>query len=607
MICPNYPDPQYFIFSSKVPDLLYYSHLPAIIISLIIGFFVYFRNSKLLLSRILLSLSVIFSLWAFLNLITWTSNDSGNVIFAWSFLGIAYASVCILLLYLMYVFIDKKDISLAKKTLFLILLLPLIIFTPTQYSLPDFGLTLCGPRENPYFTNYYYGIGLLMFIWAFFLAINRYRKAEPFFKKQILIMTIGVEFFLLTFFFSGFLATYMVEQGIVKDYSLDQYGLFGMTFFMGVLAYMIVKFNAFNVRLLSVQALVATLVILIGSQFAFIRNNTNRILTSITLSLAIGFGWFLIRSVKKEIKQREELEIANMEIEKRNEAIIERNEQLRSANAEITERKDQLQKIADALAVANDKLQKLDTAKTEFVSMASHQLRTPPTSIKGYSSMLLENSYGELNAEQRIAIEHISSANNQQIAFVEDMLNVSRIESGSMKFEFGKFKIEKLCQDVIDILVFKAKDKNIYLDYRAPDAPLPELTIDGAKIREVLSNLVDNAVKYTLRGGVTISTEICAKEEANCLEMPHIRVTISDTGIGIPAEEIPYLFHKFSRGKDISRLNTGGTGLGLYVVKMITQANGGKVWIESPGKDLGTKFMLELPLEQLEETLMKNG
>ncbi|MCX6761292.1 MAG: HAMP domain-containing sensor histidine kinase [Candidatus Moranbacteria bacterium] len=390
-------------------------------------------------------------------------------------------------------------------------------------------------------------------------------------------------------------------------YNVEQAGIFMMTVFLGFLAYLIVKFKAFEIKLIGAQALVVTLIVIIGSQFAFIQNNTNRILTAITLALAVVFGWILIRSVKKEVQQREELEIANNEIEKRNLEIEKRNKKLNAANKEISDRKNQLQKISDSLAVANDQLKLLDTAKTDFISMASHQLRTPPTPIKGYSSMLLEGSYGELNPEQKKAIENIANANNQQIAFVEDLLAVSRIESGSMKFVFEKCQIEEFCQEVISNLTLKAKDKGLYLDYKAPATPLPELFVDGAKIREVISNLVDNAVKYTLKGGVTLLVELCEKKAENCLAKPHLRITVSDTGIGIPAEEIPYLFAKFSRGKDTSRLNTGGTGLGLYVVKIITEANGGKVWIESPGANLGTKFILELPLEQEQETIEKNG
>ena len=239
--------------------------------------------------------------------------------------------------------------------------------------------------------------------------------------------------------------------------------------------------------------------------------------------------------------------------------------------------------------------------------MVSHQLRTPPTPIKGYSSMLLEGAYGDLNSEQKRAIGNISRANDQQIDFVEDLLNVSRIEAGRMDFKFSKCQIKDICQEVIDSLILKAQNKNLFLEYKNPFEILPEITVDRGKIREVISNLVDNAIKYTIKGGVTVYTELCARTDERCLLVPHLRITISDTGIGIPKEEIPYLFKKFSRGKDINRLNTGGTGLGLYVVKLITEANGGKVWIESAGSGFGTKFIFELPLEQEKETLEKNG
>jgi signal transduction histidine kinase len=511
-------------------------------------------------------------------------------------------------LYFVYVFINKKDAPLKHKVLFGIIFLPLIIILPTQLNLSAFNITECYSLENNYGLYYKYFIEIISSITIVLFSIIKIKRADDFSKKQLIILLVGIMLFLFSFFSAVFLGSYLADQGWnMAGYSFEMYGLFGAVVFMGFLAYLIVKFKAFDIKMIGAQALVVTLVMIIGSQFAFIQNSTNKILTALTLTLAVIFGWILIRSVKREVKQREELEIANGEIEKRNEAILERNDKLKKANKEISERKEQLQKMADSLAIANDKLQKLDMAKTEFVSMASHQLRTPPTPIKGYSSMLLEGSYGELNAEQRKAIENISNANNQQIAFVEDLLSVSRIESGSLKFQFEKCHIEEFCQEVIDNLALKAKDKNLYLDYKIPAKPLPEITIDGAKVREVISNLVDNAIKYTLKGGVTLYVELCAKKETGCLKKPHLRITVSDTGIGIPADEIPYLFAKFSRGKDTTRLNTGGTGLGLYVVKMITEANGGKVWIESPGANLGTKFILELPLEPEKETLERNG
>ena len=361
MICPNYPDPQYLIFSTDVPALLYYSHFPAIIISLLLGFFVYYKNKHSLASKVLLFISIVFSLWVFINLITWTNNISELIMFVWSFFGILYSLICILSVYFVYVFIDQKDISLKIKSILFFLFLPVVIFAPTAYNINLFELSvICGVSdEGFYYTNYYYSLGFLSFLWILFLLISRYRKAEKEMKKKIALLGVGIEFFLFSFFITGYIAGILAEN----SYSLEFYGLFGMPIFMVFLAYLIVKFQAFNIKMFGAQALVVGLVILIGSQFFFIdkENITNKILTGITFLLVSGFGWTLISSVKKKMERKEELQI-----------------------------------MADSLAVANDRLRKLDNSKSEFISIASHQLRTPLTAIKGFVSLILEGSYGKI-------------------------------------------------------------------------------------------------------------------------------------------------------------------------------------------------------------------
>lgn len=568
MICPFYLDPQFLIISDKVPSLLYYSHIPAIVISLLLGFFVYFKNKHSLLSKILLSISIVFSLWVFLNLIPWTANDSQIISFVFPFFSILYAILCILCLYFVYVFINKQDISFKIKTIVGALLLPVIILAPTSFSYFKFDLVLCGIVDEVfYFSTYYYGVGFLMFLWILFLLISRYRKAEKEFKKQIILMGLGIELFLLSFFATGYLASLLVNS-----YDIEFYGLFGMTFFMGVLAYIIVKYKAFNIKLIGAQALVVALVILVGSQFFFAQNLTSNILTGVTLVLTGGFGIFLIRSVKLEV-----------------------------------ERKEQLQKMADSLAQANDQLRKLDNAKTEFISIASHQLRTPITAVKGFASLLMEGSYGEVSPSVRGALEKIFVSTERLTNLIEDLLNVSRIESGRLTFAFENAKIENILKELYENFLLVAKSKKLYLDLKLPEAPFPEFKMDAAKIRELISNFIDNALKYTERGGVTVSTEMrefgsvidengFVKPGEKMLYGNVVRITVSDTGIGIPKEEIPYLFKKFSRGKDVSRLHVSGTGLGLYVGKAIADAHHGATWVESDGTGTGSKFIIEIPI-----------
>lgn len=253
-------------------------------------------------------------------------------------------------------------------------------------------------------------------------------------------------------------------------------------------------------------------------------------------------------------------------------------------------RKKEFQAMADELAEANRQLRKLDNAKTEFISIASHQLRTPLTAIKGFVSLILEGSYGEVNDKAKEALLKVYASGERLIQLVEDLLNVSRIESGRMQFSFAKDSVEKLVKELYENFILVAKTKKIYLDLKLPDRKLPEVMMDLAKIREVISNFMDNALKYTEKGGVTIRIEETKNDT--------VKIMVSDTGIGVPADEIQHLFKKFSRGKDTGRLHATGTGLGLYVAKNIIEAHHGKVWVESDGEGKGSKFIIELPIEQ---------
>lgn len=486
--------------------------------------------------------------------------------FSWSFFGILYVLLYLLCFYFVYVFVNKKDVSFLSKIFSGILMIPVVIFSFTKYNLSIFDTTNCEAIEEKLYLGSYHLLGFIIFLFIIAFLIIKYFKSEKEFKKQILILAIGMSFFLLSFFTAGYLAS------IIDNFDLEQYGLFGATFFIGILAYMIVKFKAFDIKLLGAQALVVGLVILVGSQFFYVTDTASRILTGVTLALSLGFGYMLIKSVKLEV-----------------------------------ERKEQLQMMTDSLAQANDQLRKLDNAKTEFISIASHQLRTPVTAIKGFASLLLEGSYGEISAGVQSALEKMYVSSERLVNLIEDLLNVSRIESGRLTFAFENSSVEKILKELYDNFLLIAKAKKFYLDLKLPKEPLPEIKMDAGKIRELISNFIDNALKYTEKGGITVSAEI--KEDGAVIDdkgfvkvgekSPHgkvVRITVSDTGIGIPQEEIPYLFRKFSRGKDISRLHVGGTGLGLFVGKAIADAHHGATWVESDGAGKGSRFIIEIPI-----------
>ncbi|HAI74298.1 MAG TPA: hypothetical protein DCS28_02795 [Candidatus Moranbacteria bacterium] len=585
----NWDNAKFLIFSDNVFDpLIYYSHLGPLLLSVALLLLIFFSNKKDLSNKILIFLLASFCLWSLSDLILWATEKPQYVMFSWSVMIFLDLFMYAAAFYFMYVFIYRKDLPFFGKALIGLLFVPLLILVSTKYNLNFFDLTNC---EREAKEGILWGYTYLIEVFFAFLilvgaVIGFLKSEEKKIRKEIVLITSGMILFLVAFSWGN------IAGSITEDWSVGQYGLFGIPIFIGFLSYSIVKYQTLNIRVLAVQGFIGAIAILMGAQFFFIRTNLNRVLTAITLFIIFIFGVMLIRSVKKEIQQKEELEIANKEIHKRNAKlkianaeIQKRNAKLKLAHKEISQRKEELQLITDRLAESNDKLRQLDNAKTEFISMASHQLRTPVTGIKGYVDMLIEGSYGPLTPDQLDAIKKTYTCNERMVALIEDLLNASKIESGRMEYEFANCHIEEICQEVVDTLVNKARDKNLYLDYKKPTTPLPELCIDGKKVREVISNLVDNAVKYTEKGGVTLKIE----KNGNT-----VRIAVSDTGIGIPKEEMPYLFTKFSRGKDVKRLSVSGTGLGLYVGKNMIEGNGGKIWVESEGAGKGSKFIVEL-------------
>jgi signal transduction histidine kinase len=259
--------------------------------------------------------------------------------------------------------------------------------------------------------------------------------------------------------------------------------------------------------------------------------------------------------------------------------------------------KEELEKLTKKLAKSNNKLKELDRAKNEFISITAHQLRTPPTVIKGYISLAQEDPNNILDEDTKESLNRALISNERLIDLVEDILNVSRIESKNMKYEM---KENQLCEDVLnelfDAFALKAKSKGLKLILNRPKKELPRIIMDRKRIREVVSNLVDNAIKYTPKGNV----EISAKQSKN-----NIRIEVKDSGVGIAKDEMSYLFKKFSRGKNPDRLGAGGTGLGIFVDKKIVEDHGGRIWAESRGINKGSTFIIEIPIKSKEaQTLM---
>ena len=257
-------------------------------------------------------------------------------------------------------------------------------------------------------------------------------------------------------------------------------------------------------------------------------------------------------------------------------------------------------KVIGAIEVFRDitKEQEIDHAKSEFVSLASHQLRTPLTAVSWYTEMILEGDAGAVNPEQKKYLDEIYIGNQRMIELVNVLLDVSRLELGTLKVELKTTDIRALAQSVLDEQKSESEKKKLVIIQNInKDAP-PFLT-DVKLLRVVFQNLLSNSINYTPEGG-TVTIEVALSDAKSIL------IKISDTGYGVPKSQQEKIFTKFFRADNVRNKDKGGTGLGLYIVKLIVEKFGGKIWFESPyfvetskGKEevQGTTFYVTLPLE----------
>jgi len=391
---------------------------------------------------------------------------------------------------------------------------------------------------HPFFLLF---IGLIV-VRAVYLLISSIKKETGFTAKRF-----QIEYILVAIIFYTLAS---IDFSVNYGFEFYPIGFIFILIFLAIVGYAIAKYRLMNIRIILAEFLVVLIAFVLLTQFLLSETVFEYIWKGALLLIFLFLGYQLIKSVLREIKRRAELQRLYEEVEK------------------------------------------LSNAKSEFISIVSHQLRTPLSVTKGYISMILEGDYEKLPRKIKTPLENIYNSNERLIKLINDLLDVSRIESGKIEMNFEKTSLNKFVEmisSVVDELKIKAKSKNLYLTWEKPATKLSKtyLKLDQNKTRQTILNLVDNAIRYTRRGGINIKVKLLQSA---------VQMQVKDTGIGMEKEEITSLFKSFTRGAAGSQLSPEGLGLGLYVAKKFVEMHQGKIWAESQGKGKGSTFYIELPL-----------
>lgn len=518
-----------------------------IVSSLALGILVYFRGNKQLNNKVFLFLCLVITFWAFVNYFSLHPLFLNNLF--WIRLVLFFAALLMFSFFSFVHIFPENKIKISKAKFYVLAALSFLAAALTLTPYVFTGLEIENNEIIPRPGSLMPIFGITVFI-LLFLGIYRVFKDYRLSKG---IEKIQWKFILFGFFTMLFLLilTQFILTVFFQNTNFINFGpLFTLPFII-LSTYAIIKHNLLNIKVIATEFLTGFILLILFIKLFLSASFQDFILNIIIFAMMAIFGILLIKAVIKEIKDKE-----------------------------------QMQKMAVELKRANVELKKLDKAKSEFISIASHQLRTPLSSIKGYISMILEGTYGEIEAKIKEILSKVYQANESLINLVSDLLNISKIERGKIEYNFQKIDLFKVVMEAINQLKLDAEKKHLEVNLSGEENKF-YINADSEKITQVVLNLVDNAIKYTPKGEIDIKLE---KKENDIL------LSISDTGIGINREEIRNLFKKFSRGKEITKTYTGGTGLGLYIAFKIVEAHKGKIWAESRGKGMGSVFYILLPI-----------
>ncbi|MEK7072399.1 MAG: ATP-binding protein [Patescibacteria group bacterium] len=519
--------------------------------SIIVGFFILVKGLRTLNNTTLIWSAFLFSvaLWGFGMYKIGTAIDPINSMYWWRVAELGVILIPVLLVHFVISFLGLK-----RKLLLFI------------FYIVTAGFLYCDVFTNYFvdklyfaFNQFYYILGtplytifILIFVLSVIYILFELRRA---YKRTTGLTHYQIKYLMWIFAvgFSGGVTSYL------PVYNINIYPAWNATIIISMLmiTYIIFKHHFMDIKVIATQVF-AVIISSITLTDVFSAKSTLDLIARISIFLiTVIFAFLLIQLVLRDVNRREKMEVLTKD----------------------------LKKVTINLKKANDKLKRLDQAKLEFLSIASHQLRTPLTVIKGYVSMMLEGNFGEIPKLVKENLNKIYLANERLISLVESLLNISRIESGRLEFDIKPTDLVTITQSLMGDFKIKAKKKGLQLNFLV-EKNIPNVLVDAQKIKEVIIYLIDNAIKYTDRGHIDVSLYP---------ESQSVIFTCQDTGQGISVQDLSNLFNKFIQKNDTASALSESTGLSLYFSKMVVENMDGKIWAESAGVNQGSKFLFSVP------------
>ncbi len=508
-----------------------------------LGLFVWLKKSREWLHIIFFLYNFTLSIWLFGTFMLFNAVNEIDQLY-WDrfiYIGVVFIPVFLYHFGLIYCEIKNQDRLLIFGYISAFIFLPLTQLSNNfvnglyHYS---WGVHSIAGTYHHIFLAYFF-----FYFWIFFAnLINRYRYTSGILKTQIKYFLIG----------EGIL-DFIGPLAFLPAYGIPIYPVIFLSAipFAGILAYAIIKYKALDVQTIATEIGVSFLNILTVGQIFFSRSEAEVALRIFFWLLILAVSIFLVRSVRREVERREETAM-----------------------------------LADSLEKANAQLQELDKQKTDFLSIAAHQLRTPISISSGYLELLNDGAYGKVTPETKQIFSNMDESNERLIKLIDSFLDITRLEQGRTKYDFAEHDLSVLVDGVVKEFEVRAKQNGLTLVWQA--APnFPKVCYDEEKIRHVIFNFIDNAIKYSEVGNIKV--ELYQERDGAA-------VRVRDNGIGFGKIDEANFFQKFYRGENVKGTNVNGTGLGLYVCAKFIEAHHGKVWAHSDDLGQGGEFGFWIPL-----------